>query len=192
MILKNLQVGFLGTNCYILGDENAGQAIVIDPGDEAYTIFNQLKSDNLTLAKILLTHAHPDHTGGAVQLSTLTNAPIFFNQEDKALFKVDSSSNLSDGEIIPLGSLNIKVIHTPGHTPGSVCFLCDNILFTGDTLFAGSVGRTDLPGGNLNALRKSLSEIKTLPPELQVLPGHGETSKMEWELESNPFLHGAL
>ncbi|MCL5037681.1 MAG: MBL fold metallo-hydrolase [Chloroflexi bacterium] len=191
MILKKLEVGPLQANCYIMGDENTGNALVIDPGGDTDLILEVLKDEGLKVSKILCTHGHPDHVGGAYSLAEAAGAPVCIHAEDSSFYGLDADCLLSDGEEIAQDSIALKVIHTPGHTPGSVCFLCGSRLFTGDTLFAGSVGRTDFPGGNTRQLMESLAKkIAGLPPGTEVFPGHGESTRLEWELEGNPYLQG--
>jgi len=183
----------LQTNCFILGDEDTGKALVIDPGDDSDQILRVLKDEGLAVTKILCTHGHPDHVGDAYSLSEATGAPVWLNSDDAKLYGLRADHSLSDGEEIVQDSIILKVISTPGHTPGSICLLCGNLLFTGDTLFAGSVERTALPGGNTPELMNSLSErIAKLPLHLEILPGHGDVSRLEWEMEGNPYLQGLI
>lgn len=190
-----------------MGDEVTHQAIVIDPGDEVGRIHRRLTELGLKLKQILVTHAHIDHVGGALKLKRLTGAPIFLNENDLPLLKMMEAQaawlgvsppetappdeNLRDGLIVGLESYPAQVLHTPGHTQGSIClhFAPLKLLIAGDTLFAGSIGRTDLPGGNFDQIIDSLrSRILALPDETQVLPGHGPETSVGQERISNPFL----
>jgi len=207
MILETFPVGPLQCNCTILGDEEAGEAIVIDPGDEIGRIHRRLKELGLKLKQILVTHAHIDHVGGALKLKRLTGAPILFNEDDLPQIKIMATQagwlgidtpetappdeSLSDGLVVGLERFPAQVIHTPGHTQGSVClhFAPLKMLIAGDTLFAGSIGRTDLPGGNSRQILDSIeSRLITLPEETIVVPGHGPATTIGEERESNPFL----
>jgi len=210
MILESFPVGPLACNCTILGDEGAREAIVIDPGDDVDRIYQRLTELGLNLVQILVTHAHIDHVGGALKLKRLTGAPIYLNDSDLPLLKMMKAQaawlglqtpetappdeSLTDGLVVGLKKYPAQVIHTPGHTQGSVClhFAPLKLLVAGDTLFAGSIGRTDLPGGDFNQIIDSIhSRILTLPDETEVLPGHGPTTRIGEERQSNPFLRGS-
>ena len=207
MILESFPVGPLACNCTLLGDEEAHEAIVIDPGDEVGKIHRRLTELGLKLKQILITHAHIDHVGGALKLKQLTGAPIFLNENDLSLLKLMETQaawigvptpetappdgGLADGAIVGLKHYSAKVLHTPGHTQGSVClhFVPLKLLIAGDTLFAGSIGRTDLPGGNFDQIIDSIqSRLLELPDETKVLPGHGPATSIGQEKRSNPFL----
>jgi glyoxylase-like metal-dependent hydrolase (beta-lactamase superfamily II) len=207
MVLETFPVGLLQCNCTILGDEEAGEAIVIDPGDEIGRIVRRLKEKGLTLKQILITHAHIDHLGGALKLKNLTGAPIFLNAADLEQVKIMAEQakwvgvatpetappdeDLAEGMTVGLTRYPAQVLHTPGHTQGSVClhFVPLNLLFAGDTLFSGSIGRTDLPGGNFGQIIESIrGRLLVLPDETKVVPGHGPATTIADERESNPFL----
>lgn len=209
MILESFPVGPLQANCILLGDEEANEAIVIDPGDEAERIHGQLTELGLKLKQILLTHAHIDHVGGAFKLKQLTGAPIFLNEDDWSLLKTmkmqaswiglptpeiaPPDESLADGQIVGLERYPTQVIHTPGHTQGSVClyFAPLKLLVAGDTLFEGSIGRTDLPGGDFDQIIDSIhTRLLALPDETRVLTGHGLETTIGVERRSNPFLRG--
>ena len=210
MIIETFPVGPLQCNCTILGDEQTGEAIVIDPGDEISRIQRRLTDLGLKLKQILVTHAHIDHVGGALKLKRLTGAPILMNENDLPQLKfMDMQAGwlgvatpetappddlLTDGLEVGLESCPAQVIHTPGHTQGSVClhFVPLKLLVAGDTLFAGSIGRTDLPGGDYDQIIQSIeSRLLPLPDETKVLPGHGPATTIGAERKSNPFLRTA-
>ena len=207
MIHEILPVGILQCNCSILGDETSREAIVVDPGDDIPKIMAILNRHHLTVKQILITHAHIDHIAGAARLKQLTGAPILYNPRDLPLVKMmdaqagwldmptpevhSPDDTLEDGRLITITGLTGNILHTPGHTQGSVCLhLPDqNLLLAGDTLFAGSVGRTDLPGGDGPTLIRSIHEkLLPLPDATIVIPGHGPKTTIGQERETNPFL----
>jgi len=207
MILETFPVGPLQCNCTILGDEQAREAVVIDPGDDVSRIHKRLTEHGLTLKQILVTHAHIDHVGGALRLKRLTGAPIFLNENDLPQLQMMATqaawlgveppetappdSGLVDGQTVGLENFSAKVLHTPGHTQGSIClhFVPLNLLIAGDTLFAGSIGRTDLPGGDSAQIIDSIqSRLLVLPDETTVIPGHGPQTSIGRERRSSPFL----
>jgi hydroxyacylglutathione hydrolase len=207
MILESFPVGPLHCNCTILGDEVTHEAVVVDPGDNIPEILSRLQKHGLTLRQIVITHAHIDHVGGAALLKQATGAPVFLNQHDLGLLgameiqagwlgiptpKVaPPDASADDGLTVGLATLPAEVIHTPGHTPGSICLLFpqQHLLLAGDTLFAGSIGRTDLPGGDGRQILRSLRDrLLVLPDATRVLPGHGPNTTIGEERQSNPFL----
>jgi glyoxylase-like metal-dependent hydrolase (beta-lactamase superfamily II) len=209
MIHEILPVGPLRCNCSVVGDEHSREALVIDPGDEIEEVLAIVRRHGLTVKQIIITHAHIDHVGGAMQLKRSTGAPILLNQSDSALLKmvdeqaawvgmappgaVTVDADLADAGTVRAGALAATVMHTPGHTQGSVClyFEPEKKLIAGDTLFAGSIGRTDLPGGSFPMIMKSLHErVLALPDDTLVVPGHGPLTTIGKERVSNPFLVG--
>ena len=207
MIHEIIPVGPLQCNCSIIGDEATHEAMVIDPGDDINDVLDLVRKHNLQVKQIVVTHAHIDHIGGAMKLRAATGAPILLNQNDYALLKmldvqaqwigvpapgkVEIDRSVTTGEKITAGSHTAEVLHTPGHTEGSIClyFAADKMLIAGDTLFAGSIGRTDLPGGSMQKIIRSLHEtVLALPDETVVVPGHGDLTTIGEERESNPFL----
>jgi len=207
MIHEILPVGPLQCNCSIIGDEPSREAMVIDPGDDIADILALIQKHDLNVKQIVITHAHIDHVGGAMKLRAATGAPILLNQNDSALLKmldlqaawigmaapgkVDIDHSIGELDKVQAGPLVAQVMHTPGHTEGSVClyFPKQQKLIAGDTLFAGSIGRTDLPGGSFEKIISSLHEkVLTLPDETVVVPGHGPLTTIGEERESNPFL----
>lgn len=202
MTVKLMQVGPIGTNCYILEDEAAQKAAVIDPGDEADRILSVLKESGAEVEYILLTHGHYDHTTAVPQLhKALPEARIYIHQADAngaggRLFplagEVDDLLLYDEGDDLTLGGLTIHVMHTPGHSPGSVTLQVEDVLFTGDTLFCGSMGRTDLPGGSYKQIMTSLSRLGRLEGDFRVCPGHDVTSTLQQERKQNPFLREAM
>jgi glyoxylase-like metal-dependent hydrolase (beta-lactamase superfamily II) len=209
MIHEIFPVGMLQCNCSVVGDEASHEALVIDPGDNIEQVLEVLRRHHLKLKQIVITHAHIDHVGGAMQLKRATGAPILLNQSDQALLAmldvqagwlgqappepVAIDQELRDGDTLRAGGLEASVLHTPGHTQGSVClyFPAEKKLLAGDTLFAGSIGRTDLPGGSMEMILRSLHQrVLALPDETVVVPGHGPLTTIGEERETNPFLIG--
>jgi hydroxyacylglutathione hydrolase len=207
LIHEIFPVGLLGCNCSIIGDESTREALVIDPGDEIEHVLSVLKKHQLTVKQIIVTHAHIDHVGGAMKLKRATGAPILLNKNDYSLLKmldmqaawigaappeaVAIDQSLDDQETLQCGTISAIAMHTPGHTEGSIClyFPSQQKLIAGDTLFAGSIGRTDLPGGSFNKIITSLHDrVLALPDETVVVPGHGALTTIGEERESNPFL----
>jgi len=207
MIHEILPVGPLQCNCSVIGDEATREAMVIDPGDDIEAVLALIDKHNLQVKQIVITHAHIDHVGGAMKLRAATRAPILLNQNDYALLKmldvqaawiglknpgkVEIDHSLGQADTVRAGSLSADVMHTPGHTEGSIClyFAAENKLIAGDTLFAGSIGRTDLPGGSMERIIQSLHEkVLALPDDTLVVPGHGPLTTIGEERESNPFL----
>jgi len=207
MIHEILPVGPLQCNCSVIGDESTREAMVIDPGDEIGDVLALIRKHNLQVKQIVITHAHIDHVGGAMKLRAATGAPILLNQSDYALLKmidmqavwvgmappgkVEIDHSVGQADRVRAGSLDADVIHTPGHTEGSIClyFPAEKKLIAGDTLFAGSIGRTDLPGGSFQKIINSLHEkVLALPDDTIVVPGHGPLTTIGEERESNPFL----
>ncbi len=207
MIHEILPVGPLRCNCSVIGDEASREAMVIDPGDEVEQILALVDRHGLRVKQIVITHAHIDHVGGAMKLRRITGAPVLLNHNDSALLEmldeqaawvgmaapqpVQIDQGLADGDTLRAGGVSASVLHTPGHTEGSVClyFPEHSRLIAGDTLFAGSIGRTDLPGGSLEKILRSLHQrVLALPDDTLVVPGHGPATSIGRERESNPFL----
>ena len=193
--IHTLTLGAYGTNCYIVHDSASKTSCVIDPGYEADTILDKLSELGLTLEAILLTHGHFDHVGAVRDLAADTGCQVWLCAEDLALptnltaGPLCYTNTYAEGTTLHLAGLDISVLQTPGHTPGSVCLLTENTLFSGDTLFAGSCGRTDLPGGSWEQMRSSLKRLSEIEANLWVLPGHGESTMLESEKKYNPYLH---
>ena len=204
MEIKVLPLGNIQANCYLISNESA--AVVIDPGFDSEIVTNFLMENSTKERLIILTHCHFDHIGGAYNLRKDTGVKIaigFFENPALSDLEVNLSKMfgakltpfsadilLNDNEEFFVGDLCFKVIHTPGHTIGSICLLLGEILFSGDTLFAGSIGRTDFPGGNFSTLEASIKKLYTLNGDTTVLSGHGEQTKIEYEKQQNPFIRG--
>jgi hydroxyacylglutathione hydrolase len=207
MILETFAVGPLRCNCTIVGDESTKEAMVVDPGGNVREIMERLERHGLAVKQIVITHGHIDHVAGAAELKRRTGAPVFLNERDVPLLRamdvqagwigvatpeaVELDGSAEEGAVLGLTGLKAEVLHTPGHTPGSICLLFPEgqLLLAGDTLFAGSIGRTDLPGGDTEAILRSLHQrLAPLPEETRVIPGHGAETTIGQERETNPFL----
>lgn len=206
MILMRLIVGPLQVNCYILADEKTKEAVVIDPGDDAGDILQVIKDKGLKVKYIVNTHAHFDHVGANKELKEATGAEILLHQADGGLLQSTAHQArtfgmaapaspkadryVNHGDVIAAGEIALTVLHTPGHSSGGISLLEQGIVFTGDALFAGSIGRTDLPGGDLMTLINAIkANLLTLPDETRVFPGHGPDSTIGAERRENPFLN---
>lgn len=205
MILEGFEVGPIAANCYIIGCEKTALGAVVDPGAEGGRILKRLESLNLKCKYIILTHGHVDHIGALKEVREATGAEVIIHKDDAGMLtspaqnlslfmgtmlKFDAADRLlEDGDKIQVGNLTLEVIHTPGHTPGGICLKLGNDLITGDTLFAGSVGRSDFPGGDHNVLINSIkSKLLIYPDDTNVYPGHGPASTIGQEKKTNPFL----
>lgn len=192
-MIKKIVVGGMETNCYLVYDEKSKEGMIIDPGAESERIIDEINKLNLKILYIIVTHGHGDHIGALDELKKSTNARVLINQDDLPwfnLFSVTSADGyLKENQVINLGSLKLKVLHTPGHSEGSISLLGEDFIFTGDTLFSGAVGRVDLPGGDEKKLFSSIREkIFTLPEKTVFYPGHGDGCTIGEAKKHNPFL----
>ena len=209
MIHEILPVGMLQCNCSVFGDEQTREALVVDPGDEIALVLEVIRRHGLTVKAIVITHAHIDHIGGAQKLKQATGAPVYMNAADRDLQKmmatqaqwlgvrtpepVEIDVAAREGDRLVVGATDFHVLHTPGHTQGSISLYIpsEQKLVAGDTLFQGSIGRTDLPGGDFRQIQRSIHDkLLPLPEETVVIPGHGENTTIGLEKQSNPFLRG--
>ena len=194
LTLHTLPLGAYQTNCYILHQEASSSCVVIDPGYTPGVILDFLSGKGLTLEAILLTHGHFDHVGAVRDLAAETGCRVWLNPDDLSMPPQLTAGPLyytdtySEGDTISPAGIPFRVLSTPGHTPGSVCLIAEDFLFSGDTLFAGSCGRTDLPGGSTRAIRESLRRLAALPQDYSVHPGHGESTTLAWEKQYNPYM----
>lgn len=203
-MLKIFTVGPMEANCYILYNPDKREGLIIDPGAEGSHLIKFIKQEKISINYIINTHGHPDHIGANRKIKEHTNAPILIHQYDapmlaksgsvlSLIFPVESSSPpadtfIKDGDLIECAGMKLKVLHTPGHTPGGISLLIDDSIFTGDTLFSGSIGRSDLPGGSPEVLLNSIKKILSLDENLIIYPGHGPSTTVSQELHSNPFI----
>lgn len=204
MIIETIEDRFMGENTYLLGDESSGKCAIIDPGATLSDILSRVKKRNLTVEYIILTHGHADHIGTVKKLKEETNAKIVAHENERELL-IDRKKNLSvrfpcgpqefeadvyvkDKDKLAIGDLKVTFIHTPGHTPGGMCIKVGNHMFTGDTLFAGSIGRTDFYGGDFKQMNKSLSKLANQDENIIIYPGHGPTSTIGNEKRMNPYM----
>lgn len=205
MKIARLEVGALGTNCYIVWCEQTKLAAVIDPGGDAALIMAKIRDEELKVEYIINTHGHGDHIGALAKVKQATGAPVLIHAADAAML-TSSTQNLStymgpgitcdpadrtvkEGETINFGSVLLRVLHTPGHTPGGICLVGEKVVFSGDTLFAESIGRTDFPGGSYSQLIGHIQQkLMVLPDDYTVYPGHGSETTIGWERKMNPFI----
>ena len=201
MLVKTLPVGQLETNCYIVTNEKTLECVVIDPGDESNTILDYLEDNRLVCRAIFLTHGHWDHIGAVRAVAEETKAPVYLNELDSPTYTQDrrfvsllpdNTLNYGGGCELDIAGLHFKVLSTPGHTPGGVTILCENAMFCGDTLFRGSCGRTDLPGGDMDEELQSLRRLCELPGDYEVYPGHMDSSSLERERHFNYYCRLAM
>ncbi|RJQ51340.1 MAG: MBL fold metallo-hydrolase [Nitrospiraceae bacterium] len=205
MILKKLVVGPLQENCYIVGDKKTKQAIVIDPGDEPDRILDEIKEHGLEVSAVILTHAHFDHVGAAGDIRKGTGAKILMHKDDMEAYGLAKEQAffwgyemedlpqpdgfVDEGDEIKAGNLGFRVMHTPGHSQGGICLYGEGVVFTGDTIFQGSVGRTDFPGGSIEELRESFRRLLDLPEDTKVFSGHGPETTIGTEKRENFFMN---
>jgi hydroxyacylglutathione hydrolase len=205
MNIDTIVVGPLQVNCYIVYAEGSNDAIVVDPGEEAEKIIGLIEDRKVKVSRIVCTHAHFDHVGAVTKLKEKTGAAVMLHKGDLDIYmRADKQGALwgfcteqppppdmfiLEGDEIAVGGFRLKVLHTPGHSPGGICLYSEGLVFTGDTIFAGSVGRTDFPGGSLTELKKSFARIIALPPETRIFSGHGPMTTVKNEKEDNFFVH---
>ncbi len=204
MILEKIVESRMGENTYVVGDEKSKKCIVVDPGANFVDIMNVVKRNNLEIEYVVLTHGHGDHITNVLKIKEATNAKIVAHEEEQEIL-LDKRKNLSvslpsatveldadiyvkDNDTLKVGDMKMKFIHTPGHTPGSMCIKIDKHMLTGDTLFAGSMGRTDFYGGDARKMDKSLKRLKNQDDDIIIYPGHGPNSKLKTEKMTNPFM----
>lgn len=194
MEIKTYPIGSYQTNCYFVCQVGHADCVLIDPGFEPAFLLDILKETGKNLAAIFLTHGHSDHLGAAKAIAEQTGCKVYLCKDDLKLTGQMLTDNnfitdyFRDKQVLELAGLRFQVLHTPGHTPGSVCLLCQDVIFSGDTLFAGTCGRTDLPGGSHRTILASLARLAALPGDYRVLPGHGRATTLETERNYNPFI----
>jgi hydroxyacylglutathione hydrolase len=204
MIIETIVVGPLESNCFIIANENTKEALLIDPGDEPDRILELIAENNYKIKYIVCTHAHFDHVSALPEIKKETNAKIVIHRDELDIYKhtrdlaaswgyeldhlPDPDIFVSEGDTLKIGDLKFEILHTPGHSPGGICLYGKGILVAGDTLFAGSVGRTDLYGGDIEKLKISFKRLIALPDEVKVLPGHGPETTIRNEKINNYFL----
>ena len=192
--IHTLPLGDYQTNCYILHQEGNRDCVIIDPGYEPEIILSYLSEKGLTIQAILLTHGHFDHVGAVRELAAQTDCQVYLNPKELAMPPMLTAGPLyytnsyGEGDQLDIAGISLQVLETPGHTPGSVCLITENNLFSGDTLFCGSCGRTDLPCGDHRAMTESLKRLAALREDYTVFPGHGSNTTLAWEQKTNPYL----
>ena len=197
MHITVFQLGALGTNCYIVTDEETKSCAIVDPGASGEALINWLDGDGLWPQYVLLTHGHYDHVGGVAALrDRYEGIPVYVHEADTHLSRELSmglqwTHHYGEGDTLTMDGITFRVLHTPGHTPGSVCLQAEDVLLTGDTLFAGSCGRTDFPGGSWSQMMDSLIRLSKLDGDFRILPGHMEDSTLERERKHNPYMKEA-
>ncbi len=201
MLIKSFCLGHVQTNCYIVSDESTMECAVIDPGGDSNIVMNYIEENKLKCTHILITHGHFDHTGAVEEIKNQTGADVYMHKKDvrRNLAELGFRYNppkgtlyCKEGDEIKVGSLVFKVLETPGHSEGGVCFICGEALFSGDTLFRESCGRTDLPGCNGADMMKSLKKLYELPGDYEVYPGHMEQTTLDRERRFNYFMQSAM
>jgi hydroxyacylglutathione hydrolase len=193
LIIKRIVVGMYGTNCYVAGSETTAVGMIVDPGAEASRIMKTVQEMKLNITLIILTHGHPDHTGALEEVRKKTGAQVSIHEKDAIDLpsRTPAGLLLKGGEKIEVGDLKFLVLHTPGHSPGGICLYTKGVLFCGDTLFNGSVGRTDFPGGSMKQLLDGIfTKLLVLPDDTIIYPGHESGSTIGDERKYNPFLQG--
>lgn len=197
MELSVIPVGMLETNCYVVSDENTKLCAVVDPGDDGQMLAEAITRQGLVCKAIFLTHGHHDHVRGVQALREATGAPVYIHKADLQLPETMTAGPLcytdhyEDGDKLTVGGLTFTVLHTPGHTPGSVCLLCGDTMLAGDTLFLGCCGRTDLFGGSWDEMKVSLGRLHDLEGDYTVYPGHGEQTTLSQERKFNTYMREA-
>lgn len=198
MKITTFQLGALGTNCYIVTDEQTRACAIVDPGDSGAALADWLDREGLKPRYVLLTHGHYDHVGGVAALrDRYAGIPVYVHEADTHLtpqlsMGLQWTHHYGEGDTLTMDGITFQVLHTPGHTPGSVCLQAEDALLTGDTLFAGSCGRTDFPGGSWSRMMDSLTRLANLNGDFRVLPGHMEDSTLEQERKRNPYMKEAI
>ena len=192
--MKQMALGAYQTNCYLVWGEESPSCVVIDPGYEPDTVLYEAKKLGKEIEAILLTHGHFDHVGAVREIAAETDCKVYLCEQDLTMPPQMTAGPLyytntyAESDFVEAAGLTFTVLHTPGHTPGSVCLCCENVMFSGDTLFWGSCGRTDLPGGNWTTIRISLKRLADLPGDYDVYPGHGDATTLSFERKMNPYL----
>lgn len=205
MIIKGLVVGPLESNCFVIADENTKEALVVDPGDEPDRIIDFIDENNFKVKYIVCTHGHFDHVGAVSDIKNETGAKVVIHRDELEIYRSTREQALfwgyeldplpepdvfiSDGEKLEIGNFKLEVLHTPGHSPGGICLYGEGLLITGDTVFAGSVGRTDFYGGDIEELKNSFMRLMSFPDKTKILPGHGPESTISKEKISNIFTY---